>query len=68
MIKSRRMTYFKILKGEHSGRRPLGRPNHRWEDNIRIDVKDIDIILEVLFIRLIIWIIGNLVYFWFHKP
>jgi hypothetical protein len=23
------------------GKRPLGRPRHRWEDNIRIDLREI---------------------------
>ena len=26
---------FKILKGKPIGKRPLGRPRRRWEDNIR---------------------------------
>ena len=34
---------FKILIGEPTGKRPLGRPRHRWEDNIRMDLKDIGI-------------------------
>ena len=34
---------FRILKGMPAGKRPLGRPRHRWEDNIRIDLKEIDI-------------------------
>ena len=27
---------FKILTGKPTGKRPLGRPRHRWEDNIRM--------------------------------
>jgi hypothetical protein len=27
--------------GDTVGRRSLGRPTHRWEDNIRIDFKEI---------------------------
>jgi len=27
---------FKILTGKPTGRRPLGRPRHRWEDNVKI--------------------------------
>jgi hypothetical protein len=27
---------FRILVGESEGKRPLGRPRHRWENNIRI--------------------------------
>ena len=34
---------FKILTGKHTGKRPLGRPSRRWEDNIRIDFEEIDI-------------------------
>ena len=32
---------FKILTGTHTRKRPLGRC--RWEDNIRMDLKEIDI-------------------------
>ena len=31
---------FKILTGTHAGKRPLGRPRRRWEDNIRMDLKE----------------------------
>ena len=30
---------FKILIGTPAGKRPLGRPRRRWEDNIRMDLK-----------------------------
>ena len=33
----------KILTGIPAGKRPLGRPSRRWEDNIRMDLKDIGI-------------------------
>ena len=33
----------KILTGKPTGKRPLGRPRHRWEDNIRIDLEEIGI-------------------------
>ena len=33
----------KILTGKLTGKRPLGRPVHRWEDNIRMDLEEIDI-------------------------
>ena len=55
VLKSRRLTWagdvakieegrsaFKFLTGKPTGKRPLGRPRHRWEDNIRIDLKEID--------------------------
>ena len=54
MIKSRRLTCavqvakieegwsaFKILTGKPAGKRPLGRPRRRWEDNIKMDLEEI---------------------------
>jgi len=35
---------FKILTGTSAGKIPLGRPRHRWEDNIRMDLKEMGII------------------------
>ena len=32
---------FKILTGKPTGKRPLGRPRLRWEDNIRMDLEEI---------------------------
>jgi hypothetical protein len=29
---------FKVLVGKPKGKRPLGRPRHRWEDGIRLDL------------------------------
>ena len=34
---------FKIVTGRPTGKRPLGRPRRRWEDNIRMDLEDIGI-------------------------
>ena len=34
---------FKILTGTPAGKRPLGRPRHIWEDNIKMDLKEIGI-------------------------
>ena len=34
---------FKILTGTPAGKGHLGRPRHRWEDNIRMDLKEISI-------------------------
>jgi hypothetical protein len=31
-----------ILVGKPEGKRPLGRPRRRWEDNIRMDLRDIE--------------------------
>ena len=37
---------FKILTGKPTGKRPLGRLGHRWEDNIRMDLQEIGINTE----------------------
>ena len=36
-------TAFKILKGTPTGKRLLGRPRRRWEDNIRMNIEEIGI-------------------------
>jgi hypothetical protein len=51
VIKSRRMRWaghvarmgegrvvYRVLVGKPEGRRPLGRPRRRWEDNVRMDL------------------------------
>jgi hypothetical protein len=32
---------YNILVGKPEGKRPLGRPRRRWEDNIRNDLREI---------------------------
>jgi hypothetical protein len=32
---------YRILVGKPEGKRPLGRPRRRWEDNIRMDLREI---------------------------
>jgi hypothetical protein len=32
---------YNILVGKPEGRRPLGRPRRRWEDNIKMDLGEI---------------------------
>jgi hypothetical protein len=54
VIKSRRMRWaghvarmgeksgaYRILVGRPEGRRPLGRPRHRWEDDIKMDLEEV---------------------------
>jgi hypothetical protein len=54
VIKSRRMKWaghvarmeegrgvYRVLVGRHERKRPLGRPRHRWEDNIKMDLREI---------------------------
>jgi hypothetical protein len=56
MIKSRRMRWmghvacmgmgrgiYRVLHGRPEGKRPPGRPRHRWEDNIKMDLREIGI-------------------------
>ena len=31
----------KGLVGKPEGKRPLGRPRHRWEDNIKMDLQEL---------------------------
>jgi hypothetical protein len=30
---------YRVLVGKPEGKRPLGRPRHRWEDNIKMDLQ-----------------------------
>ena len=56
VIKSRRMRWaghvarkgegrgvYRVLVGKPEGRRPLGRPRRRWEDNIRMDLREVGV-------------------------
>jgi hypothetical protein len=56
VIKSRRMRcakhvarmgkgrgVYRVLVGRPEGKKPLGRPRRRWEDNIKMDLKEIGI-------------------------
>ena len=39
--KGERRGVYKILVGEPEGKRPLGRPRHRWEDNSKMDLQEV---------------------------
>jgi hypothetical protein len=54
VVKSRRMRWaghvahmgeekgvHRVLVGKREGKRPLGRPRRRWEDNIKMDVQEV---------------------------
>jgi hypothetical protein len=56
VIKSRRMRWVghvtcmgegssvhRVLVGRPKGKRPLGRPRHKWEDNIKMDLREVGI-------------------------
>jgi hypothetical protein len=34
---------YKVLARKPKGKRPLARPRHRWEDRIRMDLREIDL-------------------------
>ena len=61
VVKSRRMRWAghvacmgedrgvqRVLVGKPEGKRPLGRPRRKWEDNIKMDVKKIEWIFRKL--------------------
>ena len=50
---------FKILTGKPTGKRSLGRPRRRWEDNIRMDLEEISVNAGIELIRFRIGIIGE---------
>jgi hypothetical protein len=33
---------YRVLVGKPEGKRPLGRTRHRWEDNIKMDLQEVD--------------------------
>jgi len=32
---------YMVLVGKSEGKKPLGRPRHRWEDNIKMDLQEV---------------------------
>ena len=42
---------FKILTDKPTGNRPLERPRRRWEDNIRMDLEEISILKNIMFLH-----------------
>jgi len=37
----KRRGVYRVLVGKPEGKRPLGRPRHRWEDNIKMDLQEL---------------------------
>jgi hypothetical protein len=33
---------YRVLVGKPEGKRPLGRHRHRWEDNTKMDLEEVD--------------------------
>jgi hypothetical protein len=36
----------RVLVGKPEGKRPLGRPRRRWEDNIKMDLQEVRAVVE----------------------
>jgi len=34
---------YRVLVGKPEGKRPLGRPRRRWENNIKMDLQEVDV-------------------------
>jgi hypothetical protein len=47
MVKKRKV--YKVLVGKPEGKRPLGKPRRRWENGIRMDLKEIGLGLWIGF-------------------
>jgi hypothetical protein len=37
----KRRGIYRVLVGKAEGKRPLGRPRRRWEDNIKMDLQEV---------------------------
>ena len=35
----------RVLVGKPEGKRPLGRPRRRWEDNIKMDLQELGVVV-----------------------
>jgi hypothetical protein len=35
------LSVYRVLVGKPEGKRLLGRPRHRWEDNVRMDLQEV---------------------------
>jgi len=40
-MRERRGIYRVLVVGKSAGKRPLGRPRHRWEDNIKMNLQGV---------------------------
>jgi len=36
-----RRDVYRVLVGKTEGKRPLGRPRHRWEDNMKVGLQEV---------------------------
>ena len=38
---------YRVLVGKPEGKRPLGRPRRRWEDTIKMDLREVGCVLKI---------------------
>ena len=43
---------YRVLLGKPEEKRPLGRPRHRWEDNIKVDLQEVGTLIGSSWIRI----------------
>jgi hypothetical protein len=36
--------FYGVLVKRHNGKRPLGRPRHRWENNMKMELREMGIV------------------------
>jgi hypothetical protein len=52
--------FYRLLVGKPQGKRTLGRPRHRWVDNIRMDLGEVGSVMWTGLVRLRIGTGGEL--------
>jgi len=56
---------YRVLVGKPGGKRPLGRPRRRWEDNIKMDLQEVGCVdmgwIELAQVKDICWALVNAV-------
>jgi len=50
---------YRVLVGKAEGKRPLGRPRHRWEGNIKMYLQEVDVRLWIELICPRLWTGGG---------
>jgi len=63
---------YRVLVGKPEGKRPLGRLRHRWEDNIKLELKEVGCggigLMELVQGRDRWWaLVNGVMTFFFHK-
>ena len=54
----------RVLIGKSEGKRPLGRPRRRWEDNIKLDLQEVGGVVGTGWSWLRIWTGGGRLWVW----